>query len=135
MVFLLSPPFPPFYPLLCVKTPKNETNPSPHMKRLYGDRLRKDGGLTKTIKSVAGRTFSHSDGRGNELKRVVQEVKGSIEKVEDRVTEAVGEFLDHGGFFVSPLCVYPALPFLSTLPALFVINQAHPRSACLSTRE
>ncbi|WVQ94949.1 hypothetical protein IAU59_002039 [Kwoniella sp. CBS 9459] len=68
----------------------------PHMKKLYGDRLRKDGGLTKTLKNVADKTLSTKGGkRGSELRRVVQEVKGSIEKVEERVTEAVEEFLDH----------------------------------------
>ena len=69
----------------------------PHMKRLYGDRLRKDGGLTKTLKSVAGKTLVDKAGKhAPEIKRVVQEVRGSIEKVEDRVTEAVEDFLDHG---------------------------------------
>ncbi|WWC72280.1 uncharacterized protein I206_106242 [Kwoniella pini CBS 10737] len=68
----------------------------PHMKKLYGDRLRKDGGLTKTLKNVADKTLSTKGGRrGSELRRVVQEVKGSIEKVEEKVTEAVEEFLDH----------------------------------------
>lgn len=67
------------------------------MRRLYGDRLRKDGGLTKTFKSVAGRTFETKVGKhAPELKRVVREVRGSIEKVEERVTEAVEDFLDHG---------------------------------------
>ncbi|WVW86442.1 hypothetical protein I302_108490 [Kwoniella bestiolae CBS 10118] len=68
----------------------------PHMKKLYGDRLRKDGGLTKTLKNVADKTLATKGGkRGSELRRVVQEVKGSIEKVEEKVTEAVEEFLDH----------------------------------------
>jgi phosphatidylethanolamine N-methyltransferase len=67
------------------------------MKRLYGDRLRKDGGLTKTLKSVADKTLSTKAGKhGQDIKRVVQEVRGSIEKVEEKVTEAVEEFLDHG---------------------------------------
>ncbi|WVR09665.1 hypothetical protein IAU60_006740 [Kwoniella sp. DSM 27419] len=68
----------------------------PHMKKLYGDRLRKDGGLTKTLKNVADKTLSANAGkRGSDIRRVVQEVKGSIEKVEERVAEAVEEFLDH----------------------------------------
>ncbi|EIW72203.1 hypothetical protein TREMEDRAFT_66761 [Tremella mesenterica DSM 1558] len=68
----------------------------PHMKRLYGDRLRKDGGLTKTLKNVAGRTIAtRADKHAPELSRYVREVKGNIEKVEEKVTEAVEEFLDH----------------------------------------
>jgi phosphatidylethanolamine N-methyltransferase len=55
------------------------------MKRLYGDRLRKDGGLTKTLKSVADKTLSTKAGKhGQDIKRVVQEVRGSIEKVEEK---------------------------------------------------
>lgn len=67
------------------------------MKRLYGDRLRKDGGLTKTLKNVAGKTLSSRAGRhAPEIRRVVQEVKGSLEKVEEKVTVAVEGFFDHG---------------------------------------
>lgn len=66
------------------------------MKRLYGDRLRKDGGLTKTLKHVAGRTLVTRAGKhGPGIQRYVREVKGSIDKVEEHITEAVEEFLDH----------------------------------------
>jgi phosphatidylethanolamine N-methyltransferase len=75
----------------------------PHMKRLYGDRLRKDGGLTKTLKSVAGKTLASNAGKhANEIQRVVRGVSGSIEKVEERVTEVVEDFLEHG---TSKICV------------------------------
>ncbi|KAL7424588.1 phosphatidylethanolamine N-methyltransferase [Cryptotrichosporon argae] len=68
----------------------------PHMQRLYGDRLRKDGGLTKTLKNVADKTLKTKAGKhGPEIRRVVREVRGSIGKVEERVSEAVEEFLDH----------------------------------------
>lgn len=76
------------------------------MQRLYGDRLRKDGGLTKTLKNVAGKTLANKGGRhGQEFHRVVQEVRGSIEKVEERVSEAVEEFLDHGELNVHADCI------------------------------
>ncbi|OWT38448.1 phosphatidylethanolamine N-methyltransferase [Cryptococcus neoformans Bt1] len=68
----------------------------PHMQRLYGKRLRKDGGLIKTLKNVAGKTIATKTGKhAHDIQRVVQEVRGSIEKVEGKVTEAVEEFLDH----------------------------------------
>ncbi|KAK4685779.1 phosphatidylethanolamine N-methyltransferase, partial [Tremellales sp. Uapishka_1] len=71
----------------------------PHMERLYGARLRKDGGLTKTLKSVAEKTLASKAGKhGHDLQRVVQEVRGSLEKVEGKVTEVVGEFLEHGEY-------------------------------------
>jgi phosphatidylethanolamine N-methyltransferase len=67
------------------------------MNRLYGDRLRKDGGLTKTLKSVAGKTLGSKAARhAPDIQRMVKEVKGSIEKVEEKVTEAVEDFLEHG---------------------------------------
>ena len=90
-----SPPDPP--------APCNTDDPlsRPHMNRLYGDRLRKDGGLTKTLKSVAGKTLATKAGKhGPEIQRVVQEVRGSIEKVEERVSGALEDFLDNGGSLV-----------------------------------
>lgn len=69
------------------------------MKRLYGDRLRKDGGLTKTLKTVAGRTLPRAGKHAPEIQRVVRGVSGSLEKVEERMTEAVEDFLEHGKLF------------------------------------
>ena len=66
------------------------------MKRLYGERLRKDGGLTKTLKSVAGKTLPKAGRHAPEIERVVREVQGSLEKVEEKMTGAVEDFLDHG---------------------------------------
>lgn len=67
------------------------------MKRLYGDRLRKDGGLTKTLKTVAGKTLASNVGKhADDIQRVMRGMSGSIEKVEEKVTEAVEDFLDHG---------------------------------------
>ena len=72
----------------------------PHMQKLYGERLRKDGGLTKTIKTVAGkhaRKLESKAGRhAPELKRVVSEVKDTMVRVEGRVHEAMEEFLQSG---------------------------------------
>jgi len=73
-----------------------EAERRPHMRRLYGERLRKDGGLTKTLKSVAGKTLPKAGRHAPEIERVVREVQGSLEKVEERMTEAVEDFLDHG---------------------------------------
>jgi phosphatidylethanolamine N-methyltransferase len=72
----------------------------PHMQKLYGERLRKDGGLTKTLKTVAGkhaRKLESKAGRhAPELKRVVSEVKETMVRVEERVSGAMGEFLQSG---------------------------------------
>jgi len=64
------------------------------MKRLYGDRLRVDGGLTKTVKGLATKTLATKKSLP-EIKRYVNEVRDSIEKVEVKVAETVEELLDN----------------------------------------
>jgi hypothetical protein len=70
------------------------------MQKLYGERLRKDGGLTKTIKTVAGKHARKLESRAGrhapELKRVASEVKETMVRVEERVHEAMEEFLQSG---------------------------------------
>lgn len=61
------------------------------MQRLYGDRLRKDGGLSKTLKTVAGRTLGPK--AGPDVQRVVGRMQNGFSRVEERVSEAVEEFL------------------------------------------
>ncbi|KAF8228726.1 hypothetical protein L208DRAFT_226283 [Tricholoma matsutake] len=70
---------------------------NPHMKKLYGDSLRKDAGFVKVIKHVASKN-ARLLGRGAqrhapELGRVVKEVKGTFEKVYEETAEVVEEFL------------------------------------------
>lgn len=55
------------------------------MKKLYGDSLRKDAGLTKTLKSVAGRNAK--------VARVAREVTGTFEKVYEDTAVVVEDFL------------------------------------------
>ena len=72
----------------------------PHMQKLYGERLRKDGGLTKTLKTVAGKHARKLESRAGrhapELKRAISEVKETMVRVEERVSEAMEEFLQSG---------------------------------------
>lgn len=65
----------------------------PHMKKLYGDRLRKDGGLTKTVKNMAGKSLAHKR-HISEIQRHVDKVRDSIEKVEAKVTDVVEELIE-----------------------------------------
>lgn len=55
------------------------------MKKLYGDSIRKEAGLTKTLKSVANRNAN--------VARVAHEVSGTFEKVYEDAAGAVEEFL------------------------------------------
>jgi len=67
------------------------------MKKLYGDSLRKDAGLTKTIKVVAlknaKRLESQAGKHAPEIRRVAQEFRGTFEKVYEDTADAVEDFL------------------------------------------
>ncbi|RHZ47253.1 hypothetical protein Glove_586g12 [Diversispora epigaea] len=63
---------------------------SPHMQKLYGDKIRKEAGLTKTIKRV---TFIPDNVRIQIVERVIMEVAETIEKVVEETTEVVEEFV------------------------------------------
>ncbi|KAH8988335.1 phosphatidylethanolamine N-methyltransferase [Lactarius akahatsu] len=69
----------------------------PHMRKLYGDSLRKDAGFTKVVKKVASqnaRLLESGAGRhAPEIRRVVREVRGTFEKVYEDTAEVVEEFL------------------------------------------
>ncbi len=70
---------------------------SPHMRKLYGDNLRKDAGFTKVVKKVASHNARLLESRAGrhapEIRRVVREVRGTFEKVYEDTAEVVEEFL------------------------------------------
>jgi phosphatidylethanolamine N-methyltransferase len=70
---------------------------SPHMKKLYGDSLRKDAGFVKVMKRVASKNArilkKEAQKHAPELGRVVKEVKGTFDKVYEETADAVEEFL------------------------------------------
>ncbi|KAI0290051.1 phospholipid methyltransferase-domain-containing protein [Russula brevipes] len=70
----------------------------PHMRKLYGDSLRKDAGFTKVVKKVArhnARLLERRAGRhAPEIKRVVREVRGTFERVYEDTAETLEEFLN-----------------------------------------
>jgi len=62
----------------------------PHMKRLYGNTMRKEAGVTKTFRGVANKNSHRAP---PQVKRAVQEFQGTLERVFDDTTLAVEEFL------------------------------------------
>ncbi|KAJ7574037.1 phospholipid methyltransferase-domain-containing protein [Mycena floridula] len=70
---------------------------NPHMRKLYGDSLRKEAGFVKVMKSVASKNARILESRAGkhapELKRVAKEVKGTFDKVFEETADAVEEFL------------------------------------------
>lgn len=65
------------------------------MQRLYGNTLRKDAGVTKTLRNVAARNAHVLGG----VTRGVKEVQGTFEKVLEETAEAVEEFLNKCEFW------------------------------------
>ena len=63
---------------------------SPHMRRLYGDSLRQDAGVTKTFKGVASKNAHRAPPK---VAKAVQEFQGTLERVYDDTAMAVEEFL------------------------------------------
>lgn len=76
---------------------------SPHMRKLYGDAMRKDAGITQTLKTVVDRS---SLLQRKEMKRVVSEVRGTFDKVDKKITHTVEEFLENGQSL--PLVIHPS---------------------------
>lgn len=88
------------------------------MKRLYGDTLRKDGGVSKTLKNVAEKHAKSLETKAGkhapEIKRVMSGVKQTMTKMEDKVTEAVEEFLDLGMRPLFPIAKKESKPYKSS---------------------
>ena len=77
------------------------------MQRLYGNTLRKDAGVTKTLRNAVRRA-SHTDGRAGSgtvrkdlierISKNVREVQGTVEKVFEETADAVEEFINKCDF-------------------------------------
>ncbi|OJA13194.1 hypothetical protein AZE42_05597 [Rhizopogon vesiculosus] len=74
-----------------------QTVENPHMRKLYGDSLRKEAGFVKVIKSVASKNARLLESRAGrhapEIRRVAKEVKGTFDKVFEETADVVEEFL------------------------------------------
>lgn len=70
---------------------------TPHMKKLYGDSLRKEAGFTRTIRKVASKNAKILEKRlaeqAPEIKKVAEEVRGTLEKAFEETADALEEFL------------------------------------------
>jgi phosphatidylethanolamine N-methyltransferase len=81
---------------------------SPHMRKVYGDSLRKEAGLTKTIRNVAVKNARMIESRAGrhapDLRRVAQEVRGTFEKVFEETAEVVEDFLAKCLYLLQPRC-------------------------------
>ncbi|GAA5943073.1 phosphatidylethanolamine N-methyltransferase [Sporobolomyces koalae] len=72
---------------------------NPHMQRLYGNTLRKDAGVTKTLRNATKnqkppKVFVDVAGR---ISKNVKEVQGTVEKVLEETADALEEFLGKTG--------------------------------------
>lgn len=87
----------PFYFYTCHLTSEFAPFCSPHMRKLYGDSLRKEAGFVKVMKSVASKNaqiFKSRAGRhASDLERVATDVIETFDKVYEETADAVEEFL------------------------------------------
>ncbi|KAI5984623.1 phospholipid methyltransferase-domain-containing protein [Pisolithus albus] len=70
---------------------------NPHMRKLYGESLRKEAGFVKVIKNVATKNARLLESRAGrhapDIRRVAKEVKGTFDKVFEETADVVEEFL------------------------------------------
>lgn len=60
------------------------------MRKLYGNAIRKEAGITKTIKNVA---YKNAHRAPTELQKVYKDIQGTFEKVSTEASDAVNEFI------------------------------------------
>lgn len=63
---------------------------SPHMRRLYGKAIRKESGVSKTLRNVARTNATKAP---PEVQRKLKKFSGSLEKIYDDATEAIESFI------------------------------------------
>ena len=66
---------------------------SPHMRKLYGPSLRKEAGLTKTIKRMAIKNAKMLDATP-EIRRVAQEFRGTVGKVYEDAADVLEDLIN-----------------------------------------
>lgn len=65
---------------------------NPHMRKLYGDAIRKEAGLTKTIRERAMVRLNRT--RGVRIEEKIKEVQGTFDHIYDETVVALDEFLE-----------------------------------------
>lgn len=108
------------------------------MKKLYGDALRKDAGLTKMLKSVAKKNVSSTLHVVPELEKVAQDFRKTVDRVYGEAAGAVEDFLAKCSYlFVLipclPLLSLPNFPILLSLPSFLArLSKTHLTSTKLT---
>ncbi|KDE02615.1 hypothetical protein MVLG_06845 [Microbotryum lychnidis-dioicae p1A1 Lamole] len=94
---------------------------NPHMRRLYGNTLRQDAGVTKTIRGVAARNAHLFGG----VSQSVREVQGSFEKVLDETADVLEDFLNRSGPIVKGYVNETKVLLKQTSERLVISRVAH----------
>lgn len=86
------------------------------MRKVYGDQIRKEAGLTKTLKSAAiaipkavpeklqqeiAKLINENQDSTKSVERIVKETVEKVEKAVEETKDAVGDIVDAGMFFTS----------------------------------
>lgn len=86
------------------------------MRKVYGDQIRKEAGLTKTLKTAAiaipkavpeklqqeiAKLINENQDSTKSVERIVKETVEKVEKAVEETKDAVGDIVDAGMFFTS----------------------------------
>ncbi|KAL4071616.1 phospholipid methyltransferase-domain-containing protein [Scleroderma yunnanense] len=107
---------------------------NPHMRKLYGDSLRKEAGFVKVIKNVASKNARLLESRAGrhapEIRRVAKEVKGTFDKVFEETADIVEEFLAKSKPRISEVVQETKVLLQQSRERLIITRVANDLSSC-----
>ncbi|KAI6148071.1 phospholipid methyltransferase-domain-containing protein [Pisolithus tinctorius] len=111
-----------------------KTVENPHMRKLYGESLRKEAGFVKVIKNVATKNARLLESRAGrhapDIKRVAKEVKGTFDKVFEETADVVEEFLAKSKPKISEVVQETKVLLQQSRERLIITRVANDLSSC-----
>ncbi|KAI6113557.1 phospholipid methyltransferase-domain-containing protein [Pisolithus croceorrhizus] len=111
-----------------------KTVENPHMRKLYGESLRKEAGFVKVIKNVATKNALLLESRAGrhapDIRRVAKEVKGTFDKVFEETADVVEEFLAKSKPKISEVVQETKVLLQQSRERLIITRVANDLSSC-----
>ncbi|KAI6046577.1 phospholipid methyltransferase-domain-containing protein [Pisolithus marmoratus] len=111
-----------------------KTVENPHMRKLYGESLRKEAGFVKVIKNVATKNARLLESRAGrhapDIRRVAKEVKGTFDKVFEETADVVEEFLAKSKPKISEVVQETKVLLQQSRERLIITRVANDLSSC-----
>ncbi|KAI6103019.1 phospholipid methyltransferase-domain-containing protein [Pisolithus sp. B1] len=107
---------------------------NPHMRKLYGESLRKEAGFVKVIKNAATKNALLLESRAGrhapDIRRVAKEVKGTFDKVFEETADVVEEFLAKSKPKISEVMQETKVLLQQSRERLIITRVANDLSSC-----